>query len=170
MKSMRGTGMWMSAAALALFTLACNNTEQGLKRDAEENRREAAESAANAKAKAESSADRAQNAAEKAGDAAADASRAAADAAEHAGRAIGNAVGTAGQNADAASQTTDVKAALVADKRIDASHIDVDTIATPKMVILKGRVPTEAQKKLAEDIAAGKATGYRIDNQLTVGR
>ena len=39
-----------------------------------------------------------------------------------------------------------------------------------KTVTLKGKVPTAAQKTIAEDIATAKAVGYRVRNELTVGR
>ena len=48
----------------------------------------------------------------------------------------------AGRAADAAVETMDVKAALMADSRVDAGGINVDTDHETKTVILKGRVPT----------------------------
>ena len=68
----------------------------------------------------------------------------------------------------AATQTVDVKAALIADGRVDASNINVDTSASTKTVVLKGSVPTAQQKALAEQIARDKAEGYTVSNQLTV--
>ena len=68
----------------------------------------------------------------------------------------------------AATQTVDVKSALIADGRVDASNINVDTSATQKTVVLKGSVPTAQQKATAEAIARDKAEGYAISNQLTV--
>ena len=68
----------------------------------------------------------------------------------------------------AATQTVDVKSALIADGRVDASNINVDTSATQKTVVLKGSVPTAQQKATAEAIARDKAEGYTISNQLTV--
>jgi osmotically-inducible protein OsmY len=58
---------------------------------------------------------------------------------------------------------------LTADTTVDASHINVDTFADTKTVVLKGSVPNAAQKAEAGRIAASKAEGYKIDNQLTVG-
>ena len=103
---------------------------------------------------------------ERASEAARDAGRVASDTA----RAGSDAVANAGRAADAAVETMDVKAALMADTRVDAGDINVDTDHQTKTVILKGRVPTEAQKQLAEQIAIDKAVGYRVTNQLTVGR
>jgi osmotically-inducible protein OsmY len=68
----------------------------------------------------------------------------------------------------AATNTVDVKSALIADGRVDASNINVDTSASTKTVVLKGTVPTLQQKATAEAIARDHAEGYTITNQLTV--
>ena len=47
---------------------------------------------------------------------------------------------------DAATETIDVKTALMADASVDASDINVDTFHETKTVVLKGSVPTAAQK------------------------
>lgn len=111
----------------------------------------------------------------KAEDAARDAGRAAERGAEAAGEAAGdaaksagNALENAGRAGDAAIETLDVKAALMADTRVDASGINVDTDHVRKVVVLRGKVPTAAQKTLAGDIATAKAVGYRVENNLTV--
>jgi len=39
----------------------------------------------------------------------------------------------------AAVETVDVKSALIADARVDATNINVDTIASTKTVVLKGQ-------------------------------
>jgi hyperosmotically inducible periplasmic protein len=72
------------------------------------------------------------------------------------------------EKTSAASNTVDVKSALIADGRVDASSINVDTNAETKTVVLKGTVPTAEQKTTAEAIAHDKAEGYKIVNQLTV--
>lgn len=105
-----------------------------------------------------------------AGNAAADTAKAAGDTAGNAGRAAGDAVGNAGRAADAAVETMDVKAALMKDSRVDASDINVDSDHVSKTVTLKGKVPTAAQKTLAEQIATEQAVGYRVRNDLTVGQ
>ena len=74
----------------------------------------------------------------------------------------------AAENTAAAVETFDVKAALIADGRVDASSINVDTFASTKTVVLKGSVPTAEQKATAETIAREQAKGYTITNQLTV--
>lgn len=68
----------------------------------------------------------------------------------------------------AGAETMDVKTALMKDGRVDASNINVDTIASTKTVVLKGTVPTAQQKETAEAIAREEAKGYTITNHLTV--
>jgi osmotically-inducible protein OsmY len=68
----------------------------------------------------------------------------------------------------AATNTVDVKSALIADGRVDASNINVDTSSSTKTVVLKGSVPTLQQKTTAEAIARDKAEGYTINNLLVV--
>lgn len=99
----------------------------------------------------------AENAAEKTKDAA----DAAADKTKEAAAATGNAMG-------GAMQTGELKTALIADKRIDASNINVDTDEAKKTVSLHGTVPSEAQKSIAGEIATAKAQGYTIMNELTI--
>lgn len=68
----------------------------------------------------------------------------------------------------AATNTVDVKSALIADGRVDASSINVDTNSQTKTVLLKGSVPSAEQKSQAEAIARDKAEGYTIVNQLAI--
>ena len=67
-----------------------------------------------------------------------------------------------------AMETLDVKTAIIADKTVDAGAIDVDTFQDRKVVVLRGSVPTEAQKARAEQIARNNATGYTVENRLAV--
>ena len=99
----------------------------------------------------------AENAAEKAKPAASEAAAETKEAARDAGGAVAAAV-----------ETIDVKSALMADRTVDASHINVDTFHETKTVVLKGSVKTATQRDEAARIAAAEAPGYRIDNQLTV--
>jgi predicted small secreted protein len=71
-------------------------------------------------------------------------------------------------NLKAAVETIDVKSALMADRTVDASQINVDTFHETKTVVLKGSVKTATQRDEAARIAAAEATGYRIDNQLQI--
>lgn len=142
---------YLAIALLSGLSLAaCSNTAAGAKKDAEIN----ADKAAAAADKAE---DKAQAAGEKA---AAEGKEAAAESKE-AGREAGGAI-------KAAIETIDVKSALMADRTVDASHINVDTFHETKTVVLKGSVKTATQRDEAARIAAAEAPGYRIDNQLTV--
>lgn len=70
--------------------------------------------------------------------------------------------------ATAAIETIDVKSALMADRTVDASHIDVDTFPETKTVVLKGSVKTATERDEAARIAAVEASGYTVDNQLKV--
>lgn len=65
-------------------------------------------------------------------------------------------------------ETLDVKTAIIADKTVDSGAIDVDTYQDKKVVVLRGSVPTAAQKAKAEQIARDHATGYTVDNRLAV--
>jgi osmotically-inducible protein OsmY len=90
------------------------------------------------------------------------------DAVKDAGSAVGDAVLEGGRAADAAVETMDVKMALMADSRVDAGGINVDTDHVTKTVTLNGHVPNAAQKTLAEEIAVKQAVGYRVENKLTI--
>lgn len=72
------------------------------------------------------------------------------------------------ENTGGAIETMDVKAALIADGRVDSANINVDTSASTKTVVLKGSVPTAEMRAVAEAIARDQAKGYTIDNKLTV--
>lgn len=74
----------------------------------------------------------------------------------------------AAEKTAAGVETMDVKAALIADGRVDAGNINVDTIAATKTVVLKGSVPTAEQRTIAGGIARDQAKGYTITNNLTV--
>jgi osmotically-inducible protein OsmY len=69
-----------------------------------------------------------------------------------------------------AMETVDVKSAIIADKTIDSGAIDVDTYQDKKVVVLRGSVPTEAQKQKAEQIARDSAKGYTVENRLVVAQ
>ncbi|MBC8087345.1 MAG: BON domain-containing protein [Phycisphaerae bacterium] len=67
-----------------------------------------------------------------------------------------------------AMETGQVKTWLTADTRVDASDINVDTNEGTKTVTLKGTVPADSQKTIAEQITKDKAVGYTIVNELTI--
>ena len=135
---------YLAVALLSGLSLAaCSNTAAGVKKDADIN------------------ADKAAAAADKAEDKAEPAAREAVSDTKEAAREAGSATA-------AAIETVDVKSALMADRTVDASHINVDTFHETKTVVLKGSVKSATQRDEAARIAAAEATGYRIDNQLTV--
>jgi predicted small secreted protein len=139
-----------AACCFAFAGVACDNTARGVKEDSAH----AADAAKDATAASKDKADAATAAAKaESRDEANDAKRAA---------------GSAGAAIDAAKETLDVKAALTADSTVDASDINVDTFHETKTVVLKGSVPTAAQKTEAARIAGREATGYKVDNQLVV--
>ena len=78
------------------------------------------------------------------------------------------AAASTGEKMSGAMQTTEVKSALMADTRVDAGDINVDTDEAQKVVTLKGTVKTEAQRVLAGEVATSKAVGYSIVNNLTI--
>jgi osmotically-inducible protein OsmY len=128
-----------AALSLAMAGVACDDTSRGAQKDTAEATDEAKDATAAARDEADDEAD--------------DARRTA---------------GEAGGAADAAGETMDVKTALMTDDLVDASDINVDTFHETKTVVLKGTVPTAAQKTAAERIAQREAEGYKIDNQLTI--
>jgi osmotically-inducible protein OsmY len=135
---------FLAIALLSSLSLAaCSNTKAGVEQDAREN------------------ADKAAAAADKAEDKARPAAEAAAAETREAAREVSGAV-------KGAVETIDVKSALMADRTVDASHIDVDTFHETKTIVLKGSVKTATQRDEAARIAAAEAPGYRIDNQLRV--
>ena len=117
-----------------------------------------------------------QGAAKEAGENLEQAGQAVENTAENAGEAIGGAVqGAAKETRDAAQSATltpTVKNALVADKSINASTIDVDTTGERDTVILKGTVRSAAEKKRAGDVAQRALTNaksnFKLKNNLTV--
>jgi osmotically-inducible protein OsmY len=132
-------GFLAIALMSGLSLAACSNPAAGVEQDARENAGKAAEAADEARPAAEEAAAETR------------------EAAREAGSAIKGAI-----------ETIDVKTALMADRTVDASHINVDTFHETKTVVLKGSVKTATQRDEAARIAAAEAVGYRIDNQLTV--
>ena len=195
---MRRYPLWFGTiglAVLAMATLGCDDTAKGMKKDAAENA-EAAKpyvdaAAEKAKEKLKDAAENAKPAAEEAGeklkelgdkavegakelgekasDTVAEGTEKAEDKTAHGSEKAGDKASEVGDTVSAAAQTTMVKAALMADKDVDASAIDVDTESATRTVMLKGTVPTAAQKTTAERIARAKVSkGYSVHNMLTV--
>jgi osmotically-inducible protein OsmY len=112
--------------------------------------------------------DAAQDVKEKVKPAAQDAKREAKPVAREVGEKVKEGAVKTGEVLDATKQHLDVKAALLADKSVDASHIDIDVNKDTKVLYLRGTVPTSAQKAAAERIARDKADGFVVRNELTV--
>jgi osmotically-inducible protein OsmY len=138
------------AAAAIAFATACDDTARGIKQDAQQveagTRDERAEAAAKAR---------------EVGSDVKEAAKRAAGAAAEAGEELA-------ERASAATETIDVKSALMADPSVDATRIDVDTDYRTRTLTLKGYVPTETEKQTAELIAKAQADGYTIVNNLVV--
>ena len=185
---------FIAALALAATGVACDNTREGVRedsaeaqRDTEQKARQASEGAREATQDAQ---ERARQGTRDANEATREAGREGAEGAREAGREVGGttreagrevgqgtreagreaqgAAGRTGAAIGAAGETIDVKAALMADETVDATNINVDTFADRKTVVLRGSVPTQAQKDAAGKIASREAEGYKVDNQLTV--
>ena len=126
---MKITSLGLPGALLAtsLFA-ACQNTARGVEQDTKENTAAAKEAGREAGYKADEVMDRAKVEGAQASEAAKDT------------------MTSLGNKVDAAQQTMDVKTALMADKTVDASGIDVDTMADTKTVTLKGHVKTAATR------------------------
>jgi osmotically-inducible protein OsmY len=95
--------------------------------------------------------------------------------AEKTGEVAGNAAEEAAKTAaeakaqvSGALQTGEIKTAIMADTRVSAADINVDTDQDKKTVTLRGSVKTAAEKKLAGEIATDKAIGYSIVNNLSI--
>ena len=176
---MRYRSLWALAAVVAApLLIACAGTGADANRDAAaspapyESPTPSGDAADRARAGAESAGEKIKEGAEQAGGALKDAAEAvrenagpmARDAKERAKPVVKE----AGSVIDATKQQLDVKAALLADQTIDASHIDVDVEKETKTIVLKGSVPTAQQKAAAERVARDMAEGYAVRNELKV--
>jgi hyperosmotically inducible protein len=143
--------------AAVLVASACQNTREGLEKDAEQ-----------AAPKVERAAERGAQAAREVAAAAAPAAEAIKEGAAAAGQALRRGAAEVASGADAAQQGAQIKAALMADATIDSTTIDVETDASTKTVMLKGYVRSAAEKRKAASIATSKAPAYRVQNDLVV--
>ena len=156
----KSLGLPAALLATSMFA-ACQNTARGVQEDTEKNTAAAKEAGREAGYKAEEAARDAKGTAGNAAEATKDATANATEATKEAANSMG-------AKLDAAQQTMDVKTALMADKTVDASGIDVDSSADTKTVTLKGHVKTAAEKTRAAEIAKAKAPGYTVVNNLVV--
>ncbi len=153
----------LAVIALAGVTVACENTREGLEKDAKAN-------APKVERAAEQTAATTREVAREVSKAAAPAVAAIREGTAAAAQVAKARMSEAGRAADAARQTAQIKAELMADASIDSTTIDVDTRADTQTVVLKGHVRSAAEKASAERIAAAKAPGFKVDNQLEVRR
>jgi osmotically-inducible protein OsmY len=160
MKGYRALLGTLAVTALALAP-ACRNTAEGVKEDSRQNAEKARQEAQEVKEASQDTAQKIGEKAEEVGGKVAEGAKAVGEEIKEGAKEVGSEVG-------ARKQTVDVKAALMVDQRIDASHVDVDTDADTKTVTLKGTVPTAVQKAAAEQVAREKAEGYEVRNLLTV--
>ena len=160
---MKGHRALLGTLAVTTLALApaCSNTAEGVKEDSRQNAEKARQEAQEIKKES-------QDAAHKIGEKAKEVGGKVAEGAKGATEEIKDAAKQVGSDVGAMKQTVDVKAALMLDKSIDASNIDVDTDADTKTVTLKGTVPSAAQKAAAERVAWDKAEGYKVRNLLTL--
>ena len=171
----RGVVVLSLALGLALaFAPACRNTAEGVKEDVRLNTEEARDGAQTAAGASEGTARKIGAEAKETGSAIGQAAKevggTVADGAKEVAGAVKEGAKDVAADVGAGKQTVDIKAALMAAKGIDSSHIDVGTDADTRTVTLKGTVPTAAQRTAAESVAREKAGGYRIRNLLTVAK
>jgi osmotically-inducible protein OsmY len=160
---MKGYGALLGTVVVVALALApaCRNTSEGAKEDSRQNAEKARQETQEAKGESQDTAHKIGEKAKEVGGKVTEGTKSVGEKVKEGAKEVGSEVG-------AKKQTVDVKAALMLDKSIDASHIDVDTDADTKTVTLKGTVPIAAQKAAAEKVAREKAEGYRVRNQLTV--
>jgi len=170
----RITSLGLPAALLAASLFgACSNTAKGIQEDTAQNAAKAKDASAEAAAATERAAEdakvKADNAAAAIKDETHDAVVGTKGVAEDAEQKTKAAAKDTANAMDGAQQTMQIKTALIEDKSVDASGIDVDTNGTTKTVTLKGHVPNAAQKAAAARIAKSKAPDYKVVNNLTIG-
>lgn len=157
------TSVVLTIVGLTVATVGCQNTREGLEKDATAN-------APKVERAAEQTAAATKEAAREVSEATAPAVAAIREGTAAAAQVAKERMSGAARAADAAQQTAQIKAALMADATIDSTTIDIDTVPDTRTVVLKGRVRTAAEKASAGRIAADKAQGFTIDNRLVVQR
>ena len=168
----RSRTWWAVSCLVAVLStgIACSQSDQ------QEAERKARETAARAKEEAGKAADKAaaatKDAASKLGENARDAAlkgaSAAADAGAKAAVVAGEATQVAAVKAAGLLRTSAIKSALLADQTLDTSDVNIDTDEARKIVVLKGRVRSAREKTAIGRIAAEKAPGYTVQDQLVV--
>ena len=167
-------GMVLALGMALALASACRNTAEGVNEDSRLNAEKAREGAQTVGEDASGAARKigaeAKDAGSAIGQEAKEVGKAVADGAKDVGKAVADGAKEVASDVGAGKQTVDIKAALMAAKGIDSSHIEVETDANTKTVTLKGTVPTAAQRTAAERLARDHAAGYGIRNLLTVAK
>lgn len=158
--SVRAT-VGVAVVGLTMATVGCENTREGLEKDARAN-------APKVERAAEQTAAVTREAAREVSKAAGPAVEQIREGTAKAAQAAREQLGGVARMADAAQQTAQIKAELMADASIDSTTIDVETDADTRTVVLKGHVRSATEKASAGRIALAKAPGYVIDNRLQV--
>jgi len=156
--------VWIAAAfSVALFAAGCTP----------EARQDVGQAGQNINQAAEKSAQGTAEAVGKAGEKMEAGTQKAAEATKEGAQQVGEAVGGAAKQVGKPMQMTPtVKGALVANKQIDASTLNVDTDVNAKTVTIKGTQPTAEKKALVTQVAAKAVKDadptYKVVNQVTV--
>ena len=129
--------------ALSVVGFACDRTAEGIKQDADRNGAVMEQKGKELKKDAQ-------------------------EGAEKAAEAVSSAADSASVQAAGAATTLSVKTALMADKRVDASRIDVDSDAVAKIVHIRGKVVTQPEVEISTQIAQEKAPDWKVSNELVV--
>lgn len=166
-----------AACLLSMGLFGCNNTAEGVSKDAAENGQKAASAANDAATATKEAANNAATATKEAADKAAMATKEAADkageVAHDAAVATANTAQDAGKNITAATEVTPkVKLAIQADKELNDSKNTINVDSKDGVVHLKGSVANNAMKKKA-GLVAEKALKElnatdKLSNELTV--
>jgi osmotically-inducible protein OsmY len=186
----------VTATALVISYVACQNTWRGLKQDTQKNtaiaEHKAKEMHLDEKARAVDA--EAREVAEKAGASikratgelgrrieespatSSPTSSAPSTAAREVNEAVGKVAAKAkevgedvAREANGAAIHLDVEQALVRDPAVDASHIDIHVDDETRTIVLSGAVPSAAQKTAARRVAFHHGHGYAVKNDLAVG-
>jgi osmotically-inducible protein OsmY len=182
---MKGHGTLLATLVVTTLLLApaCRGTAEGVKEDSKQNADKAQQEAQEVKKQSQDTAHKIGEKTEEVSGQVAEGAKAVAEDIKQGAKDVGKDVKEGAKDvakdvkegakavaseAGAEKHTVDVKAALMLDKGVDASHIDVDTDANSKTVTLKGTVPTDSQKAAAERVAREHAQGYKVHNLLAV--
>lgn len=147
--------------ALLSLTVACGDTAQGMKKDAND-------AAQTAKKVGEETREVAREVKDVAKDVAVNTTEKVVEGAVNATEKVAEGAAQVVERADATAQAVDVKASLMADTTIDSSRIRVESDNASRTIFLRGQVTTPDQSAASERVARIKAAGYNVKNELVV--